>query len=395
MNVKPRQASDDVSFGVKVAALWSVCLLTVGVFLVAVVWLLNSIALVTIAVTIGIMICALLQPAVGWLTKLKVPQKLAAILVFVIGIAALGLALWFVVYQIASSQTSIGQQLSASMVSIRDWLVDGPIHLAGKEADKYTIHLGETIGKYKNDIISGAWANANTALGVVSGAVFTLFAVLFVLLDNGKMFGWFVRFFPDDVQGHVWAGGAASWRTLTAYMRSLVLLAAINAVAMVPVMMIAGLPLVIPLAVLLFLGSLVPMIGVLVAGAMVVLIALVTKGLTTAIVVGVLLVLIVQLFGNLLNPIILGKAVDIHPFAILIGVTGGTILAGIYGAFVAVPLVAVVHNSLRAVQHYNEGMIDDILAGHEPPGLKEHPPPAVPHGRERRRPEADPDSDPA
>lgn len=390
MNQKSRRATDDVSFGVKVAALWSVCLLVIGVFLVAVVWLLNSVALVTIAVTIGIMICALLQPSVGWLASRGVPQKLAAILVFVVGIAMLALALWFVIYQIASSQTSIGQQLSASMVSIRDWLVNGPVHMSSEEANKYTIHIGQTIGKYKNDIISGAWANADTALGIVSGAVFTLFAVLFVLLDNGKMFGWFVRFFPDDVQGHVWAGGVASWRTLTAYMRSLVLLAAVNAVAMVPVMMIAGLPLVIPLAVLLFLGSLVPMIGVLVAGAMVVLIALVTKGITTAIVVAIMLVLIVQLFGNLLNPVILGKAVDIHPFAILIGVTGGSILAGIYGAFVAVPLVAVIHNSLRAVQHYNEGQIDDLLAGHEPEGLKEHPPPQVPHGQEHRLP--DPDS---
>ncbi|KYH43391.1 AI-2E family transporter [Branchiibius sp. NY16-3462-2] len=388
MNQRPRRASDDVSFGIKVAALWSVCLLAIIAFLAALVWLLNSISLVTITVAVAIMITALLQPAVAWLDRRGMPHALAAILVYIVGIALLGLALWFVISQIAQSQTNIGQQLTASLTTIRDWLVNGPIHMSSNEADKYTIHLGQTIGQYKNQIASGAWESANTAIGIVSGGVFTLFAVLFVLLDNGKMFGWFVKFFPDDIEGHVWAGGAAAWRTLTAYMRSLVLLAAVNAVAMVPVMMIAGLPLVVPLAVLLFIGSLVPMVGVLVAGAVVVLIALVTKGITTAIVVAIMLVLIVQLFGNLLNPVILGKAVDIHPFAILVGVTGGTLLAGVFGAFVAVPFIAVVNNAMRAIREYNEGEIDPLIAGHLPQEIADHPP-AVPHGQEHRLPDPD------
>ena len=120
-------------------------------------------------------------------------------------------------------------------------------------------------------------------------------------------------------------------------------------------------PLVVPLAVLLFLGSLVPLIGVLVAGVVVCLIAFVSQGLTTAIVVAIALVLIVQLFGNLLNPIILGKAVDIHPLAILVGVTGGTLVAGIFGAFVAVPFVAVVNNAIRAVRETGTAVAEVAL----------------------------------
>lgn len=187
---------------------------------------------------------------------------------------------------------------------------------------------------------------------MLSGGVFCLFATLFMLFDNGRIWGWVVSMFPTT-STTTQEAGQAGWRTLTAYMRSLVLLAAINAVAMVPVMMIADMPLVVPLAVLLFLGSLVPLIGVLVAGVVVCLIAFVSQGLTTAIVVAIALVLIVQLFGNLLNPIILGKAVDIHPLAILVGVTGGTLVAGIFGAFVAVPFVAVVNNAIRAVREHH------------------------------------------
>jgi len=101
---------------------------------------------------------------------------------------------------------------------------------------------------------------------------------------------------------------------------------------------------VVPLGVLLFLGSMIPLIGMLVAGVVVVLVALVTKGAVMALVMAIALVLTVQLEGNLLNPLILGKAVQIHPLAILMAVTAGTIVGGIFGAFVAVPLVAVVNN---------------------------------------------------
>jgi len=96
--------------------------------------------------------------------------------------------------------------------------------------------------------------------------------------------------------------------------------------------------------VLLFLGSLIPLIGMLVTGLVVVLIALVTKGVVMALVMAVALILTVQLEGNLLNPYILGKAVQIHPLGILMGVTAGTIVGGIFGAFIAVPLVAVLNN---------------------------------------------------
>ena len=135
-----------------------------------------------------------------------------------------------------------------------------------------------------------------------------------------------------------------AWRTLIAYMRSTVLLALINSFTMVVIMLIAGMPLVVPLGVLLFLGSLIPLLGMLVAGVVVVLVALVTKSVFMALVMAIALVLTVQLEGNLLNPLIMGKAVNIHPLGILMAVTAGTILGGIFGAFIAVPLAAVVNN---------------------------------------------------
>lgn len=355
---RTKRPLDDVSFGVQVAAWWALCFIAIVSGIVLLFWLLDRISLVTITVTVAIMICALLQPLVEVLVRFKVPRTLAVLIVFLGGIAFISWLVWFVISQIAYSKDSLLSQLDGGLSSIRDWLVNGPLKMTPKQADRYSVDLGETLQQQFGGS-SAAIDRATGAIGVLSGGVFCLFATLFMLFDNGRMWRWVVTMFPDHIHDHVQQAGQAGWRTLTAYMRSLVLLAGINALAMVPVMMAADLPLVIPLAVLLFLGSLVPLIGVLVAGVVVCLIAFVSQGLTTAIVMAVALVLIVQLFGNLLNPIILGKAVDIHPLAILVGVTGGTLVAGIFGAFVAVPFIAVLNNAIRAVREHHNSLDDE------------------------------------
>lgn len=350
---------DDVSFGVQVAAWWSLCFLLIVAGLMMLMRLLNMISLVTVTITVAVMICALLQPLVELLVRWRVPRTLAVLIVFLGGIALISWLVWFVISQIAYSKDSLLNQVDGAMASIRDWLVHGPLKMTPKQADRYTVQLSQTL-QSDNDLASGALQRASGAIGILSGGVFCLFATMFLLFDNGRMWKWFVGMFPSHTHSHMTEVGRAAWRTLTAYMRSLVLLAAINALAMVPVMMLAHMPLVIPLAVLLFLGSLVPLIGVIVAGVVVCLIAFFSQGLTTAIVVAVALVLIVQLFGNLLNPIILGKAVDIHPLAILVCVTAGTLVAGMFGAFVAVPLAAVINNAFRAVREHHQSLPDQV-----------------------------------
>jgi predicted PurR-regulated permease PerM len=133
-------------------------------------------------------------------------------------------------------------------------------------------------------------------------------------------------------------------------MRFSVLLGVVNALTMVVILAVAGMPLVVPLGVLVFLGSMIPMIGILVAGVVIVLVALVTHGVTMAVVMAIALFLTVQVEGNLLTPWVLGRAVQLHPLAVLTTVTGGALVGGIFGAFVAVPLVAVVNNVVRVVR---------------------------------------------
>ncbi|NHN57017.1 AI-2E family transporter [Calidifontibacter sp. DB0510] len=347
-------ALDHVSFGVQVAAWWSLCLMLVVGGLWTIVVLLSRIGLVTVTITIAVMICALLQPMVALLQRVGLPRPPAVLIVFIGGIGVIGYLSWFVISQIAYAKDSLTGQLQGAADEIRNWLINGPLRMTPKQADRFSVDLVQTLSEHQHQIITGAFQAATSAIGILSGVILCVFATLFLMLDNGSIWRWFVRFLPRPTHAHAMEAGQVAWRTLTAYTRSLVLLAAINALAMVPAMMIAGLPLVVPLAVLLFLGSLVPLVGVLIAGAVVCLVAFITQGLTTAIVLAIVLVVVVQLFGNLLNPIILGKAVDIHPLAILVCVTAGTILAGAFGAFVAVPLAAVVNNAIRAVRSHQQ-----------------------------------------
>ncbi|HET8600164.1 MAG TPA: AI-2E family transporter [Segeticoccus sp.] len=333
----------------RVAAAWALRFLLVVAALWVLVWLLNVVSLVTITVVVAVMICALLQPAVARLTGLGLPRPLAATLVFVLGVTAIVAATWFVVIQVTSSWTDLSGQLQNAAGTIQHWLVDGPLHIPAKQVDEYTTDLGSTIRGKRSTIVAGVFQTATSAIGVISGVVLCLFMTLFLLFDDGSIWRWCVSLFPKQAQQRATAAGRVAWVTLTAYMRFSVLLGVVNAVTMVIILMVAGMPLVVPLGVLIFLGSMIPMVGILVAGAVIVLVALVTHGATMAIVMAIALFLTVQIEGNLLTPWLLGRAVSLHPLAVLTSVTGGALVGGIFGAFVAVPLVAVISNVVRAV----------------------------------------------
>jgi putative heme transporter len=333
-----------VGGGFEVAAAFALRFLIVVAALFVLLNLLNAVSLVTITVIVAVMICALLQPLVGVLVRHGVPRILAAILVFVLGMTTLVAASWFVVQQVSANSSALGGQLLDAVGTIRHWLVTGPPRMSENQVNQMVDDLTRTITENRSGLAQGVFATANSALIVVSGTVFCLFAILFLLTDDGGIWRWIVRLFPGESRARVAHAGNVAWRTLIAYMRSTVVLALINSLTMVVIMLIAGMPLVVPLGVLLFLGSMIPLIGMLVAGVVVVLVALVTKSLVMALVMMIALFLTVQLEGNLLNPLILGKAVQIHPLAILMAVTAGTIVGGIFGAFIAVPLVAIVNN---------------------------------------------------
>ena len=329
---------------VREAAAWSGRFLLIVAALYVLWQLLDSISLVTISLAVATMISAVLRPGANALTDRGLPRWLSGSLVFLFGVGVLSLVVWFVISQITNNTDIIAVQLMNANQDIIRWLSEGPLRMSEEQLQRIGSDITSKLMSAQGDVAARAFSTATSALSVLSGAILCLFTLLFLLLDNGSIWRWMIGLFPAEAHRKVADGGTVAWRTLVAYMRSLVLLAAINALTMVPVMMIAKIELYVPLAVLLFLGSLIPMVGMLVAGAVLLLIALVMNGPVIALVMGIALFLTVQLEGNLLNPYILGKAVNIHPLAILATVTAGTLAGGIFGAFVAVPAVAIINN---------------------------------------------------
>ena len=346
-------AREAVPYGVRVAACWSVCLLAIAVGVLAFFWGVTRLGVVTVSFVTGVMFAALLAPIVSWLVRRGVGRTTSAVIAFFVGVGSAAGLIAFVVAQIDDSSGEFARQLTLAEQGARHWLVDGPLKIDETSASRYTTDLGTTLSNHTADIVGWAAAHVGIVTDGLSALLLTLFCALFLLADDGSIWRWIVRLLPRGAHNHVDLAGAAAWRTLVVYMRSLVLLALLNAAAMLPVLWFADVPLAVPLTVVIFLGSLIPLVGVLLAAALMFAVAFVGNGLVTALVLVAILTVLVQLLGNLVNPLILGRFVDLHPVVILIGVSAGTLLGGAFGAFTAVPLIAVVNNMVKVMRSYH------------------------------------------
>ncbi|MGH3488833.1 MAG: AI-2E family transporter, partial [Actinopolymorphaceae bacterium] len=198
-----------------------------------------------------------------------------------------------------------------------------------------------------DELTQGALQVSTTVGHVVGGLFLALFTTYFMLYDGERIWRFLVGFFPRSARALADSSGRRGWVSLTAFVRATVIVAFVDAVGIMAVALILGLPFAVPIGVLVFLASFVPIIGALVSGAVAVLVALVAKGPIVAVIMlgGVLLVQ--QLEAHVLQPFLLGRFVRLHPVAIILGIAAGAYLAGIAGALFAVPLIAVLNGVVR------------------------------------------------
>lgn len=340
---RPARPVETVSWSLRVAAEWSARFLIV-VAAAYVAWrLLDSVGMVTVALVVAVMITALLQPAVARLEHRAVRRPLAVTLVFVVGIALLGLVAWFVASQISSNIATLGSRVVDAESAIRDWLVRGPLHLSETQLDQLGKDFADAVSRNRERIASGVFTTASTALESLGGVALCVLSVFFLLRDGRGIWRWVVQLFPFDARPDVDVAGRLAWQTLTGYVRGVVIVALTDAVTVTVVLLVMRIPLAVALGVLIFVGAFIPLVGLVVTGTLAVLVALVAQGVGAALVVAVAIVLAVQAEGHLLHPMVMSRAVRVHPLAVVIAVTSGTLVAGIFGALVAVPLTAVVN----------------------------------------------------
>lgn len=304
-------------------------------------WLLVRLRVVVLPVIAALFITALLGPLAHRLRSRGVPKLVATWLVIV------GTLLFFVGV-FASIAPSVGDELDdvgesarAGFEDVLDYLAESPLKLSRAEVDRYLDQAIEQVSANRDKITAGVVTGATKAIEFVTQLFLTLVLLFFFVKDGPEMFRWFESQFPQRNRKHVRAIGERAATSISGYLRGTATIALVDAVLIGIVLLVVGVPLVVPLAVLTFFGAFFPLIGAVAAGIVAALVALVTSGVVDALIVGAAILVIQQVEGDVLQPLVMGKAVKLHPVAILLALTAGAILAGIVGAFLAVPVAAV------------------------------------------------------
>lgn len=306
-----------------------------------VLWLLIKLRVVVLPVIVALMISTLLQPLAAWLRARGWPRALAAWAVLVAALVLVAGLFAVLAPQVASEVGEVGQRARQGFADIVNWLAEGPLDLSRSEIDRYVDQGLDRIGENSSAITSGVVAGAIAVGELVAGALLTLVLVFFFLKDGDGMFEWITDRLGERVRPHAREMGQRAWRALGGYVRGTALVATVDGVLIGIGLLVIGVPLVVPLAVLTFFGGFFPLVGAVAAGALAALVALVTNGVVDALLVVALTTAVQQIEGDVLQPIVLGRAVRLHPVVILLSLTAGAVLAGIAGAFLAVPVAAV------------------------------------------------------
>ncbi len=349
-----------VSYPVRLAAAWSWRLLVIAVTVYVLARFIAVVQIVVIPTVISFMLAALLQPVAAWLRRRGVPRTLAAALVLVGGLAAVFGILAAVIRALIHGFVDLSDQVSAGLEKIRRWLVDGPLHLSDKQINEAASAVQNTLHNNQQVLTSGALDTATTLAHIVGGFFLVLFTTFFFIKDGEQIWSFLLKFSPANQRNVMREAGARAWRTLISYVRAQVLVAFVDAVGIGLAVYLLGVPLALPLAALVFLGSFIPIVGSTLSGSIAVLVALVANGPVTALVLLALVIVVQQVEGHVLQPLVMGRAVSVHPLAVVLAIAAGLVLAGLVGALIAVPLVAMVNTAAGYLAQHADRPTDAV-----------------------------------
>ncbi|MFH8800163.1 AI-2E family transporter [Streptomyces sp. NPDC017936] len=330
-----------VPWGVRVAAEagWRLLVLAGTVWVLMKV--ISAVQLVVLAFVVALLLTALLEPTVARLKRLGVPRGPATALTAILGFVVIGLMGWFVTWQVMENIDDLSDQVQDGIDDLRRWLLNSPFHVTDKQINGIAKNLRDAVGANTDEITSAGLEGVTVVVETLTGILLAFFATLFLLYDGKRIWQWTLRLVPAAARPGVAGAGPRAWATLTAYVRGTVIVALIDAIFIGLGIYFLDVPMAVPLAVFIFLFSFIPLVGAVASGALAVVVALVTQGVFTAVMTLVVVLAVQQIEGHILQPFILGRAVRVHPLAVVLAVASGGMVAGIGGAVVAVPLVAV------------------------------------------------------
>jgi len=335
--------AESIPRGFRLATAYAWRFVVIAAAVAVLVWLVIQLKLLVIPLLVALLVAALVWPAFTWMLRHRFPHWLALVVSVVGALAIVTGLLYLAIWQITRQWQSVQARTVESVEEFRQYLIHGPLHLTAQQIDDLLEQAWSLLQEQASLLLSGALAIGSTVGHVATGTLLALFILLCVLADGAGIWRWTVRLFPSKARTAVDGAGRAGWMTVVTYARTQLFVATIDAVGIGLGAFLLGVPLAIPVAVLVFLGSFVPIVGAVLTGALAVFLALVYNGPWIALWMLIVVLGVQQLEGHVLQPLMMGAAVKVHPLAVVLVVAGGAMIAGIPGALFAVPLAAFVN----------------------------------------------------
>jgi predicted PurR-regulated permease PerM len=323
---------------------WRLLLLAVVIYLIA--RLLGILYIVVVPCIAALLLTAVLQPLTSRLRRAGLPALAATWVTLLIAAAVLGGLVTLVANRVSADYPTLLAETKHTTAQVQTWLAGPPFHLKNNNVQKFLNNIPSYLSKHKSLVEGTVVTGGKIASEFFGGLVLMIFVMFFLIKDGDRIWNWLLGAMRTDTARRMDRAGHASWLVLVYYMRGTVAVAAIHAVVVGVALWIMGVPLAVPLAVLVFVAAFVPLVGLLVAGALAVIVTLATRGWVDAVILLGILIIEDQLEAHLLQPQVVGKMIRLHPLAVILSLAVGGILAGIPGAVVAVPIVAVITRAL-------------------------------------------------
>jgi len=361
----PRDEGVHHGLQITAAYAWRLIVVAVAVYLVFAV--LAKLTLVAVAVFVGLVITALLRPLVDLLSS-RMPRGLGVATALLLMILALGGVFTFVADSVAGQSGKLSTQFISGLTEIETDLAGAPFHIRAVDLTQVGQQIRDWVTQNGGSLAGRALGGAGVAVELLTGLALAVFCSVFFLSSGSRIWTWLLGQ-AGGTGRRVDGAARAGWATFAGYTRGIVIIAATNAVLVFVALLILRVPLAFPLAVLTFFAAFIPLIGSPIALFVATLVALAARGPLISLLVLALIVVIGQIEGHLLHPLVMSRAVNLHPLAVALTVASGTVIAGVIGAVVAVPLVAVawtVWKTLRAQPSQSDARPRATMEGLEP-----------------------------
>lgn len=351
------RAPGDVPGWLRSAGSWSWRLLLLAVLVYVFARIASLLYVVVVPCAAAMLLTALLRPLVSRLRRAGLAPLAATWCVLLGAIFVLAGAVAIVTTRVQAEYKTLVAQVKHVTTQVQSWLAGTPFHLRTGNLQKLSNDLVKYLGQHKSLVEGTVVTGGRLAFEFLGGIVLMFFVSFFLMKDGDKIWAWLTHRMEPERRRRAGVAGHAAWQSVVYYVRGTVTVAAIHATAMGITLTVMNVPLAAPLALLMFLAAFIPLVGMLVAGGLAILVTLATKGLIDALVVLCVLVVMNQMEGHLLQPLVVGKMVRLHPLAVILVLAVGTVVAGIAGGVVAVPITAAITSAVRALHDEDPSVV--------------------------------------